>query len=132
MKSLKGTSINVCYGCRQRMHPKPSDRTGRDFVPPTPFNVVFYRKELRMYKKPSWELTYSINLQNVYYHMKKACIQKKNGSFTSGDISISNNSSLPLQRIMLVSYEKSLDLPFKDILPNSYRSKAMFKTFYEV
>ena len=70
LKSLKGASINVCHGCRQRMHPKPSDRTGRDFVPPTPFDEVFYRKELRMYKKPSGELTYSITLQNVYYHMK--------------------------------------------------------------
>ena len=77
LKSLKGTSIYVCYGCGQRMRPKPSDETGRDFVPPAPFDVVFYRKELRMYKKPSGELTYSITPQNVYYHMKKACIQKK-------------------------------------------------------
>ena len=114
------------------MHPKPSYRTGRDFVPPAPFDVVFYRKELRMYKKQSGELTYSITLQNVYYHMKKACHQKKMGTSPQETFQFPTNSSLLLQRIMLVSYEKSLDLPFKDILPNSYRSKAMFTTFYEV
>ena len=120
LKSLKGTSIYVCYGCGQRMRPKPSDETGRDFVPPAPFDVVFYRKELRMYKKPSGELTYSITPQNVYYHMKKACIQKKKmGTSPLETFQFPKSSSLPLQRFMLVSYEKSLDFPFKDIVLNS-------------
>ena len=47
LKSLKGTSIYVCYGCGQCMRPKPSEGTGRDFAPPAHFDVVFYRKELR-------------------------------------------------------------------------------------
>ena len=86
---LRGTSVYVCYGCGQRMRPKPSDEGGRDMVPPPPFDVVLCRKELRMYKKPSGELTYSITPQNVYYHLKKACIQKKNSNFTVENIAIS-------------------------------------------
>ena len=86
---LRGTSVYVCYGCGQRMRPKPFDEGGRDMVPPPPFDVVLSRKELRMYKKPSGELTYSITPQNVYYHLKKACIRKKNSNFTVEDIAIS-------------------------------------------
>ncbi|XP_044172029.1 uncharacterized protein LOC114969154 isoform X1 [Acropora millepora] len=55
---LRGTSVYVCYGCGQRMRPKPSDEGGRDMVPPPRFDVVLCRKELRVYKKPSGELTY--------------------------------------------------------------------------
>ena len=110
LKSLKGTSIYVCYGCGQRMHPKPSNETGRYFVPPAPFDVVFCRRELKMYKKPSGELTYSITPQNVYYHMKKACIQKKNGNFTSGDISISEEFLSSLMTVHVSQLRKEFGL----------------------
>ena len=90
LKWLKGTSVYVCYGCGKSMRSKPSDAQGI-VVPPTPFDLVLYRKELRMYKKPSGELTYSITPQNVHFHLKKACILKKNSNFTVENISISES-----------------------------------------
>ena len=89
----------VCYGCGQRMRPKPSDEGGRDMVSQPPFDVVLCRKELRLYKKPSGELTYSITPQNVYHHLKKACIQKKNANFTVEDIAISEECQTSLTAV---------------------------------
>ena len=109
---LRGTSVYVCYGCGQRMRPKPSDEGGRDMVPPPPFDVVLCRKELRIYEKPSGELTYSITPQNVYYHLKKACIRKKNSNFTVEDIAISEECQTSLTAVHVGHLRKEFGITF--------------------
>ena len=112
LKWLKGTSVYICYGCGKSMRPKPSDAQGRDVVPPTPFDLVLYRKELRMYKKPSGELTYSITPQNVHFHLKKACILKKNSNFTVENISISESFQTSLTAVHFAHFRKEFGLTF--------------------
>ena len=112
LKWLKGTSVYVCYGCGQRMRPKPSEKSGRDVVPPPPFDVVLYRKELRFYKKPSGELTFSFTPQNVYYHLKKACLQKKNSNFSVEDISIGEAFQASLTTVHFGHLRKEFGLTF--------------------
>ena len=60
-------------------------------VPPAPFDVVLKRKELRMYRKPGGELTYSVKPQNCYYELKRKCLTKKNNNFSSGQIEITED-----------------------------------------
>jgi len=94
------------------MRPKPSEKSGRDVVPPPPFDVVLYRKELRFYKKPSGELTFSFTPQNVYYHLKKACLQKKNSNFSVEDISIGEAFQASLTTVHFGHLRKEFGLTF--------------------
>ena len=112
LKWLKGTSVYVCYDCGKSMRPKSSDAQGRDVVPPTPFDLVLYRKELRMYKKPSGELTYSITPQNIHFHLKNACILKKNSNFTVENISISEAFQTSLTAVHFAHLRKEFGLTF--------------------
>ena len=80
-------------------------------VPPPTFHVVLCRKELRMYKMPSGELTYSITHQNVYYHFKKACILK-NSNFTVEDIAISEECQTPLTVVHVGHLQKEFGNTF--------------------
>ena len=41
-----------------------------------------------MYKTQAGALTFSVQPQNVYYHLKKACVLKKNKNFTKEDLSV--------------------------------------------
>lgn len=60
-------------------------------VPPAPFDVVLKRKELRMYRKPGGELTYSVRPQNCYYELKRKCLINKNNNFSSEQIEITED-----------------------------------------
>ena len=60
----------------------------KQMVPPAPFDVVLKRKELRMYRKPGGELTYSVKPQNCYYELKRKCLVKKSSNFSSQQIEI--------------------------------------------
>ena len=82
---IKDTKAYMCYGCDYPLRPKPTGQP-RDVLPPAPFDVVLCRKELRMYKTKAGALTYSVQPQNVYYHLKKTCVLKKNKQFTTEDL----------------------------------------------
>ena len=112
LKWVKGTSVYVCYGCGKNMRPKSSDAQGIDVVPPTPFDLVLHHIELRMYEKPSGELTYSITPQNVHFHLKKACILKKNSNFTVENISISEAFQTSLTAVHFAHLRKEFRLAF--------------------
>ena len=87
---LEGTKINICYGCNRSNRPKPQAMTPQ-LVPPALFDVVLKRKELRMYRKPGGELTYSVKPQNCYYELKRKCLIKKNNNFSSEQIEITDD-----------------------------------------
>lgn len=82
---LKDTRAYMCYGCDHPLRPKPTDLIDV-LPPPTPFDVVLYRKEFRMYKTKAGALTYSVQPKNAYYHLKKACVVKKNKQVTTEDL----------------------------------------------
>lgn len=82
---IKDTKAYMCYGCDYPLRPKPTGQP-RDVLPPAPFDVVLCRKELRMYKTKAGALTYSVQPQNVYYHLKKTCVLKKNKQFATEDL----------------------------------------------
>lgn len=84
---IKDTKAYMCYGCDYPLRPKPTGQPD-DVLPPAPFDVVLCRKELRMYKTKTGALTFSVQPQNVYYHLKKACVVKKNKSFTAEDLCV--------------------------------------------
>ena len=71
----------MCYGCDHPLRPKPTDLPS-DVVPPAPFDVVLCRKGLRMYKTREGAMTFSVQPQNVYYHLKKSCVLAKNPTFS--------------------------------------------------
>ena len=97
---------------REEHAPSALDAQGRDVVPSTPSDLVLYRKELRMYKKPSGELTYSVTPQNVHFHFKKACILKKNSNFTVEIISISEAFQTSLTAVHFAHLRKESGLTF--------------------
>ena len=82
---IKDTKAYMCYGCDYPLRPKPTGQP-RDVLPPASFDVVLCRKELRMYKTKVGALTYSVQPQNVYYHLKKTCVLKKNKQFATEDL----------------------------------------------
>ena len=41
-----------------------------------------------MYKTKSGALTFSVQPQNVYYHLKKTCVLKKNKHFATEDLCV--------------------------------------------
>lgn len=84
---IKDTKAYMCYGCDYPLRPKPTGQPN-DVVPPAPFDVVLCRKEMRMYKTQAGALTFSVQPQNVYYHLMKACVLKKNKNFTKEDLSV--------------------------------------------
>ena len=73
---IKDTKAYMCYGCDQPLRPKPTGQPS-DVLPPAPFDVGLCRIELRMYKTKAGALTFSVQPQNVYYHLKKTCVLKK-------------------------------------------------------
>ena len=81
LRWLAETRAYICYGCKKALRVRPH-------IPPVPFDVVLTRKEMRMYKNRSGELTYSIKPEPVFYHLRKSCVLKKNENFTKKDITI--------------------------------------------
>lgn len=84
---IEGTRIYKCYGCNRDLRPKPAAKE-RAMVPPVLFDVLLGRKELRMYRKPGGELTYSVQPQTCYFEIKKKCVLKKNPQFSSDQVQI--------------------------------------------
>ena len=84
---IKETRAFMCYGCDHPLRPKPTGLPS-DVVPPAPFDVVLCRKELRMYKTREGALTFSVQPQNVYYHLKKSCVLAKNPTFSMEQLSV--------------------------------------------
>ena len=75
----------MCYGCDSPLRPKPTGQPS-DVLPHAPFDVVLCCEELRMYKTKTGALTYSVQPHNVYYHLKKTCVLKKNKHFPTEDL----------------------------------------------
>ena len=72
----------MCYRRDYPLRPNPTGQRS-DVLPPAPVDVVLCRKELRMYKTKAVGLTYSVQPQDVYYHLKKTCVSKKNKHFAT-------------------------------------------------
>ena len=84
---IKDTKAYMCYRCDYPLRPKPTGQPS-DVLPPAPFDVILCRKELRMYKTRAGALTFSVQPQNVYYHLKKTCVLKKNKHFAIEDLCV--------------------------------------------
>ena len=84
---IKDTKAYMCYGCDYPLRPKPTGQPS-DVLPPAPFDVILCRKELRMYKTKAGPLTFSVQPQNVYYHLKKTCVLEKNKHFATEDLCV--------------------------------------------
>ena len=84
---IKDTIAYMCYGCDYPLTPKPTGKPS-DVLPPAPFDVILCCKELRMYKTKAGALTFSVQPQNVYYHLKKTCVLKKNKHFAIEDLCV--------------------------------------------
>ena len=84
---IKDTKACMCYGCDYPLRPKPTGQPS-DVLPPAPFDDILCRKELRMYKTRVGALTFSVQSQNVYYHLKKTCVLKKNKHFAREDLCV--------------------------------------------
>ena len=77
----------MCYGCDYPLRPKPTGQPS-DVLPPAPFDVILYRKELKRYKTRAGALTFSVQPQNVYYYLKKTRVFNKNKHFATEDLCV--------------------------------------------
>lgn len=62
----------TCYGCGAKFRKKASDPP-----PAAPWDILLRRKEYRVYRGENNALKISAKLENVYYHVTKACVLKK-------------------------------------------------------
>ena len=83
----KDTKAYMCYGCDYPLRPKPTGQPSA-VLPPARFDVILCRKEPRMYKTRAGALTFSVQPQNVYYHLKKTCVLNKNKHFATEDLCV--------------------------------------------
>ena len=79
----KDTKMRVCYGCGGTVRPT------LDFEPPSPWDIVFTRKEFRVYnRKGTQTLSISANKENVYYHPRMRCLKAKNADVNKDSVYI--------------------------------------------
>lgn len=81
---VKDTKMRKCYGCGAAV------RQNISFEPPSPWNIVLYRREYRIYTPRGKDsLQIATKKENVYYHPRKKCLLEKNSNVSGNAIEVS-------------------------------------------
>ncbi|KAJ7380746.1 hypothetical protein OS493_007119 [Desmophyllum pertusum] len=84
VKVVKDTKMRKCYGCGAAV------RQNISFEPPSPWNIVLYRREYRIYTPRGKDsLQIATKKENVYYHPRKKCLLEKNSNVSGNAIEVS-------------------------------------------
>ena len=74
LRWLEGSRVTTCYGCENKFRPSMNDSP-----PPEPYDVVLCRKQVRAYTpKGSVGLRFTLKPENVFFHLKRSCVELKN------------------------------------------------------
>ena len=73
--------MTTCYGCENKF-----PRSMNDPPPPEPYDLVLCRKQARVYvPKATTGLHFSLKLENVFFHLRRSCVEMKNSDRVTGD-----------------------------------------------
>ena len=71
-----------------------------NFKPPPPWDIVFTRKEFRIYnRKRTQTLSISANKENVYYHPRMRCLKAKNADVNKDSVYIPDKIKKKLHKL---------------------------------
>jgi hypothetical protein len=97
--------MQKCYGCGGTV------RANLSVQPPSPWNIVLARREFRIYnKKGSDTINISAKKENVYYHPKMKCVEKRNDNVNANSIDIAEETKITLDGRHKALLEKEFGL----------------------
>ena len=81
LKELAGTSVRMCYGCKNAIRIPPS-------VPDPPHDVCIAHREYRAFRAQDGTMKVTNQPQTCHFHMRMSCVKQIHQNFSHEDLVI--------------------------------------------